>query len=131
MRTPSDIVAALQWWRDALAGLKPQITHEAQCGWFKRRLVRGGPYVAARIYLHQEIDPATGELTEPEELRCEVDGRKRDPQEEWTYLCYRPITEGEHNFMVANAEWARKYALGEPVAHPERPVNYNTIPLNF
>lgn len=131
MRTPTLIDEAFAWWRSALAGGRPPIHTEPHCGFYKRKLVRGGPHVPARIWLHQEIDSATGELTAPEEMRCEVGGKRRDAEAEWLYLCYLPITEAEFSYLTANADWARKYAPQEPAANPDRATDFNTMPLNF
>lgn len=38
-------------------------------------MVRGGPWVPVRIYVEREIDPATGELLNPEILCKEIAGR--------------------------------------------------------
>lgn len=107
------------------------ITHEPHCGWFKRKLVRGGPHVPARIWMEQPIDPETGELVGDEIMRCEINGKLCDAEEQWTYICYLPITEAEYKFMVANAEWAAKYAPNEPAAQPMRAVNFNKLPIDF
>lgn len=131
MRTATPITELYHWHTEALAGRRPQITGEPHCGWFKCKLVRGGPYVAARIYMDREVDHDTGELLSDEKMRCEIDGRERDPEEQWTYICYIPITEAEYKFLIANAEWAKKYALNEPAANPERAVDFNKLPLDF
>ena len=131
MRTPTVLRDLYSWHRQALAGLKPQITHEPQCGWFKRRLVKGGPMVPARIWLHQEIDEATGELVGDEELRCDVAGKSVDPVDAWTWICADPITHERYLFMMANAEWAKANAPDEPEADPRKAINWNKAPIGF
>lgn len=98
MRRPSDQYA---WHRAALAGQKPQITHTPECGWFRRRTSRGGPFVAVKIFLEQQVDPETGELLGDEVMRCEVDGKRRVPEEEWTWVADNPISEEEFLDMLA------------------------------
>lgn len=131
IRTPTPLADLYAWHRAALAGEKPQITHEPQCGWFKRRLVQGGALVAARIWLHQEIDPETGDLTAPEELRCEVGGKPRDPVDEWTWIADAPISESEFNFMVADAAYCREHHPSSPEANPTVRAASRSIPPLF
>ena len=110
IRQPSDPEAIYSWWRRSVAGERvPRIEDEPQCGFYKRRFVRGGPFVPVAIWLHQEIDPETGELTAPEELRAIEIGRPVDPLRAWIYA--RAISEPEygaltgvrdhHDFMAA------------------------------
>ena len=99
MRMPTPPSVAYAWHRAALAGEAPP-THDGlpQPGWFKMRLIKGGPFVAAKIWIEREIDPATGELAAPEEYRCEVDGDRRDPAKVWTYLT--PISKAEYEALL-------------------------------
>lgn len=126
--TPDHVLYA--WYLDALAGRAPQVTDEPQCGWYQRKLSREGAWVPVRIYMRQVVD-AEGELTEPEELICEVDGKPRDPVDQWTWVCTQPITRERYRFMVANATWARKHAPTEPEANPGQAIDWNKAPLPF
>lgn len=94
MRQPTPFAQLYAWHTAALRGESPQ-THEGepQCGWFKTRLVKGGPWVAVRIWCDRDIDPESGELIGPEVLRCEVDGEPRRPDAIWTFLT--PISRAE------------------------------------
>jgi len=130
MRSPTILRDLYAWHRQALAGLKPPVTHEPQCGWFKRRLVQGGPMVPARIWMHQDLDE-DGNLTAPEELRCEVGGKRRDPVDEWTWICADPITEAEFNFMVADAAYCREHHPSSPEANPTARASSRSIPPLF
>lgn len=135
MRTPTRIESLYAWHRAALAfkatGLNPPpITHEAQCGWFTRRLVAGGPIVPGRIWLEQPTDEA-GELVGPEVLRCEVAGKERDVDDEWTYLADSPITQADYDFRVADSAWCRAHAMDSPEANPTLRVSSRTIPPLF
>jgi len=131
IRTPSPEASLLAWHRAALAGRSPQITHEPQCGWFKRKLVKGGPFVPARIWLDQDIDAETGELRADEALQCEVGGRWADAEDQWSYLAGNPISEAEFKFMTATAEYAAAYEPSNPAADPRRPINNLTTPILF
>lgn len=103
MRRPSTTADLYRWHQRAVRGEAPPV-HEGlpECGWFKARLVKGGPWVPVRIWCEREICPATGELTAPEVLRCEADGMRRDPANVWTFLT--PITRAEFETMIAMRE---------------------------
>lgn len=99
IRQPSDPEAIYSWWRRSVAGERvPRIEDEPQCGFYKRRMVRGGPFVPVAIWMEQEIDPETGELTAPEELRAIENGRPVDPLRAWLYA--RPISVAEYEALT-------------------------------
>lgn len=77
--------------------------NDPQCGWFmkKRTNHRDSDYVPCRIFLESQTDPETGELTGPEVMRCEVDGRRMDVSGMWTWLAGRPISEDQYMEMIA------------------------------
>lgn len=149
IRQPSDLTPLFDWHRRALAVLakykaqglahadKTRIPPEAmpsiqeddpQCGFYTRKQVRGGPWLPAKIWLEQKIDPVTGELTADEKLRCIVDGRDCDPYREWLGLCVRPITAAEFDFMCARADWSDENAPHEPWAKPSARIDFLTAP---
>lgn len=131
MRRPTTQDEAYAWHRAALAGERPPV-HEGhpQCGWYRRRLVKDGPWVPARIWLHQVLDPETGELAEPEAFVCEVNGEDRMPYAEWTWLARHPISEGEFDRMTAAIERAGSFDPMNPILQPERPVDLTArVPL--
>lgn len=135
--TPPHVLYA--WWVAAMEGKNPTVTFEPQCGWFKRRiaprysagvLIKDAPLVPCRIWMHQAID-ADGQLLEDEVLHCEVNGRERDPEEEWPWLCKRPISREEYRHLMAVRAWARKYAPESPDADPTKGIDWNEEPINF
>lgn len=77
MRKPTDLDAALQWWRDTVAGLRPpHVVDDPQPGYFYTRKKKDGPRIPVEIRIEQEIDPDTGELAAPETLWAHVEGRR-------------------------------------------------------
>lgn len=133
--TPHDVLYG--WWRDALNDVRnhlPVVANpdDPRPGWFKRRLVKNGVFVPARIWMFQWVDDA-GDLVGDEVLQCEVDGEYADPAEAWSWLCSNPITEAEFNHLTALRQWAAKHAPGEPYADPRKPVDWlNGVPTpNF
>lgn len=130
MRRPTPLAEVFAWHRDAIAGRNPPIHDAPQAGWFKRRLSKGGVYVAARIWLDQPTDES-GELIGQEEMRCEVNGERRDPQQEWLWLANYPISEAEYRYMIADAKWARANAPDDPHADPTQAVDHLKTPTPF
>lgn len=111
IRQPSSLLNLYAWHNAALAARangssRDQVVHaeEPQCGWYRTRMVRGGPWIPARIFLERTIDPETGELADDERLVCEVGGARRDPWHAWPSLANRPITRAEHDRLVAERD---------------------------
>jgi hypothetical protein len=96
MRTPTDRVAAWDWWRQRIAGVPDldALVDEPRCGLFEGK--SAGRRVPVSIDLAQEIDPETGELIADERFVAVFDGLARDAYELWAYICETPISEAEH-----------------------------------
>lgn len=99
IRRPSPTGRLYAWHRAALAGAEPE-RHDGlpECGWYKARLTKGGPWCAARIWIERDIDMATGELADDERYLCEVDGMRRDPAKVW--LSLKPISKEEYDALL-------------------------------
>ena len=83
MRRPTPEADAYRWHRQAILGARlPRCEDEPQCGWFRLRAVRGGPWLPARIWLDQPMDEA-GMLVADEELRAEILRDPADPLVVW------------------------------------------------
>lgn len=103
IRRPSTEAEAFDWWRRSVAGERvPRIEDEPQPGYYKRRMVKGGPWVPVAIWLEQDIDPETGELTAPEEMRCIVNGLPADPVRTWPFC--RPITAETYDALTGSRD---------------------------
>jgi hypothetical protein len=99
IRQPTSKAAQYAWYRAAIAGRDaPRHDGLPECGWFKYRAVKNGPFIPVSIWLEQEICPVTGELMADEVLRCEALGQSRNPERIWTYL--RPIPRAEYDALV-------------------------------
>ena len=123
IRQPTSRAETFAWWLCAIAGGDPETTEAPECGWFKRKLVKHGPFVPAKIWLVQDIDD-DGELTAPEFLQCEINGAFADPKDAWLWLCGNPISEAEFNYMEARRQYAVFHATHEPAANPRQPVDW-------
>ena len=99
IRQPSTKAALYDFWRRSVAGERvPRIEDEPQCGFYRMRKTRGGPFVPVEIEMIQEIDPATGELTADERLAAYENGRPVDPVRVWPYC--RPISAAEYDGLT-------------------------------
>lgn len=112
MRHPTAAATLLAYWKAALAGEAPPV-HDGcpECGWYKTKLVKGGPWVAVRIFIDRYVDDETGELVSPEIYRAVVGGESRDPAPIWTFLT--AISREEHERL----EDARKNNLTMAATH--------------
>lgn len=128
IRQPTPHATAYAWHTAALAGDEPVTTDEPQAGWFKRRLVKGGPFVPARIWLEQPVDLGSGELIDDERLLCEVNGAMDDAAEQWPWLCGNPISRAEFDYLTASLAWSAQHAPDEPRANPRQPIDWLKVP---
>lgn len=103
-----------------------EITDDVQSGWFKRRLVKSGPWVPVRIWLYQPIED--GELVGDAKWQCDMNGQYADAEDQWPWVCQNPITEAEYNYMTANIAWAAENAPDEPAANPRQAVDWLKAP---
>ena len=131
MRRPTPVAVLHAWHSAALRGLSPANDGTPRCGWYKRRLVRGGVFVPARIWLVQDICPETGELLSDEVLRCEVNGFSADPEEAWNWISGHPVTEQEFRYLAARIDFAIRHEPHDPFAMPSRPIDLNQTPVMF
>jgi len=114
MRTPTPLGKQLEWWRAALANEASQQGSEEclwpQPGYYKiRSKAWSKTWLPARVWLQQEIDWETGELTSPETPVVEISGRplSQDPganvfspaEEAWMKM--RPVTLDEWKWLTA------------------------------
>lgn len=84
----------MEWWKQAVkfgvTGMLPDIP---QVGFYKRTLVRFGPEVPARIWREPSRQDGM------DWLKCQVDGKDRDPFQEWPRLSMKPISAREYEAL--------------------------------
>lgn len=110
MRRPTPAARLYAHHSAAVRGEVPPV-HDGmpECGWYKRRIVKGGPWVPVRIFVERDIDPETGELLGPERLVADVDGKRDDyPARHWTHLA--PITRAEYDALIRRQEAIERMA---------------------
>jgi hypothetical protein len=121
------------WHSNALRGVFADdlpITEDAQPGWYKTRLVKGGPFVPARVFVEREYDSESGDLLTDERLRIEVNGRIIDEEKHadaWLGLAKRPITQAEYDYMTAVALHAGWHDTKQPQANPHKPIDWLSV----
>jgi hypothetical protein len=91
-------------------------------GFYKRRLVKGGPWVGVRFYR----DGEGGLGVEVNGRTCRADGTPLDPHEEWP-LC-RPSTEADVAHFARVRDWAIRHGVAHPSANPYEPIDLPSMP---
>lgn len=84
-----------QWWRDALAGSVGEI-HEGQpqSGFYKARLVKGGPWVPVAIWRDEEGT-----------VHCRVADLAKDANEIWTWCAKNPVKQEDAKIAFKTGNW--------------------------
>lgn len=104
-------------------------------GWFRMRLVRGGPFVPARISYGPTLDPQTGEALDRSwlwscDINDECDWNPRPTPganvlHVWT--SGERIDQGEYDYLVEMVRHAKLYRPEAPEAMPTRAVNLRAM----
>jgi hypothetical protein len=82
-----------QHWQDNLAGKKPPIHDgEPQCGFYKRRLIKDGPWVPVAIW-----------HTDANGLVCKVGDQMQDPIDQWTWVAGNPVSKADAKFAFEHS----------------------------
>lgn len=83
------------YWSNALAGnLGPISDGDPQCGFYRRRLFKDGPFVPVAIWKDGEA------------LIALVDGKPVGAEDLWTWVCDKPITESEYHKVMGGGDWS-------------------------
>lgn len=93
-------------------------------GFYQCRLVRGGPFVPARIWWeHGDRCPETGELMSDDLLMCEVNSTAEDPYAWWERLAKRPISEAKYRLMIKQRDWDAAFDSASPTVNTNRAID--------
>lgn len=114
----------MAWWRKSLKAKQPYID-EPQAGFYKRRLVVGGPWVPGRLWREPEIDFETEKPTGMFLMHCEVAGKPVNPLRAWDALSRMPIPQDEFDHRVAVGKWASEHDKTSSEANVDKPINWN------
>lgn len=127
MRRPTSKRDLYRWHTAALHGDNPPIHEdEPQCGWYRTRMVRGGPLVPAIIWMEQPVDQA-GALSGDEVLRARIHNKDVDPFKVWTWVCKEPISEATYLYMRDNLAWMAEHEPDSPEANPHLTIEWGKV----
>lgn len=91
-------------------------------GFYRRKLVKGGPYVGVVIFYacpwNDECQPT--ERSRP--LLCMVNGEHADPVQTWEWVAGQKISEDEYNYLMADAAHATEFRPTAPRANPRKKI---------
>ena len=112
---------ALRAWKGRGA---PREIARPRPGFFRVRLIKGGPWVAARIFqpCPIEMEPEYWNvLDRSPSLEAEINGLPGRVMRIW--LSGEEISAAEFHYLLDDAGWCERYAPAEPRANPERAVD--------
>lgn len=94
-------------------------------GYYRRRLVKGGPWVAVKIWNGPPRDPDTGEVLfeRPYLWRALLNGDDVDIWDVWPECSGEPIGYVEYEFILKAHLWAKVHAPNDPEANPRKPID--------
>ena len=99
-------------------------------GFFKMRLAKGAPEVAALIFIACPLDPFYGfPMDRPRHIEAMINGKPSDVDRVWLSKSVR-ITQAEYEYLIADRAWAKEYAPETPEAEPNKALNILEIPIN-
>lgn len=98
-------------------------------GFYQTKLVRGGPWVAVRIWFGPPLDPVTKEeLDRSHRWQAMRDGKLLDDVfRVWPYVVGHEIDEARYNFLLKKADWSVKNDPASPEASPTTPISHHHI----
>jgi hypothetical protein len=97
-------------------------------GYYKVRQVRGGPWIAARIWLDDDrYEPGNPEnrLDRSPILRAEIGGEEVEVERIGVYA--ETIDVAEYQFLLASARHADKHRPESPEANPKQGVDLGAM----
>lgn len=100
-------------------------------GFYRIRKVKGGPFVAVRIWLGHPLDPATGEELKERGMRwqCQLNGCELVPVEDyWPGVAKHAISQADHDRICA---LSRTMNPKHPFYDPRRRIDRLTAPVPF
>ena len=124
------------YWQNALSGNFGAVhENDPQCGYYRMRKGRGGPWVPVAIWLENQGSFRQGENSinsDSGKLVCLVDGVERNAYDVWTWVCRYPIA---YETYVAVAEDGKPWpedvpVLGKIGKGPAPALGHNSQSLN-
>lgn len=83
------------WWRSALEGSTDPINaNEPQCGYYRKRDGKGGPWLPVAIWMHAE-----------QGMVCRVAGDMVQPDDVWTWVAKNPVRKEDAQIAFKTGAW--------------------------
>lgn len=94
-------------------------------GWYRRRLIKGGPMVGVLIFVPCPFFFADGEMTveRSRPLVCLVNGQHENALDQWTWVAGSRISEAEYRYLMADAAHAMEFRPTAPRANPRKKID--------
>lgn len=119
---------------DPLRISQPAHISKPEPGYYKRRLVRGGPFVPVRIvrFCMCTVGGGGDNARHVWDDRCDryppltavIDGAlEEDALKHWVYCAGNPITRDEYDHMLSLRKWARSSAPDDPMGSPDKRID--------
>lgn len=110
-----------------MADVRPDLPIE---GYYRIRMVRGGPWVPVKIWFAPPADPDNPDelLDRSPRWQATRNGEACDVWTVWPFCADKTITKDEYDYMLAHGEWARAHSPNHPSADPRRPVDLSKAP---
>lgn len=100
-------------------------------GFYRIRLVRGGPLCAARLWLGFGADPDGGDDRGCFMWRAMINGKETDLDRVWPYCADKGCTEAEFLYLLAVHGHAVKWHPNMPEANPRQKIDLHSLPPVF
>lgn len=94
-----------------------------QPGYYKRKLVKGGPFVAVKVWMNEPDVDAAGDLMDDEGLMMLIEGERVNPDDNWSWCMGNAIDKAEYDFMCADSDHAKQYRPDDVKANPRKPID--------
>ena len=114
------------------AHIAPVDANKPIAGFYRMKLVRGGPWLAVKLWHGPPNDPETGEeLDRSHRWQALLDGAEVEVWRVWPSCAVEPISESDYGFMLANSAWVKQHSPEEPAANPSQPIDLMRAPSPF
>jgi hypothetical protein len=95
-------------------------------GFYRMRLVRGGPLVGIRIWFGPPLEPWTREeMDRAPRWNAEVNNLHAEFDRVWPACMRERIDEDEYRFLTDRCGWARMWDGFDPMGQPTKRVNWD------
>lgn len=99
---------------------------EPTAGYYRMRLVMGGPLVGIRIWFGEPLEPWTREpMDRGPRWNAEINGMHGEIDRVWPTCLRHPIDKAEYDYLTESCGWARQNDGFDPMGQPFRKTNWD------